>query len=263
MIILRAEFDPICKKHIEFAKKNHVEGFYIKNWNYHKEKMVKLVVKGFDKFKLVDFFDEEDIILDYEESDEVKEGYFHDLTSNVKNYILQNGLYMEDIMNSYNHGRRAKHVLSMTSLALDIARWHHVDVNKVYVCAMIHDIAKQMDKEEARKMMETHFMEHIHEDEALYHQYLGAYFLKHTMEINDKDMINAIMYHTTGVCTNNIAMIIFIADKLDPGRGYDITRQIKVVKQNLKQGFQLVKKEQEYYITQVEGKQIGTFTNHL
>lgn len=42
--------------------------------------------------------------------------------------------------------------------------------------------------------------------------------------------------------------ILFVADKLDPSRGYDSSKEIAVCRKDLKIGYELVKKQQEEYL---------------
>ena len=47
-------------------------------------------------------------------------------------------------------------------------------------------------------------------------------------DVNDKDIINAIMYHTTGrVNMTLLEKVIFTADKIEPGRNYEGVEEIR------------------------------------
>ena len=83
---------------------------------------------------------------------------------------------------------------------------------------VIKDIYKQNDEDENLALMNIYFKEHVNEAKALYHQYLGAYFVSSVLLYHDIKVYDAIYHHTTGTCTNKIAMIIYIADKIDPSR---------------------------------------------
>lgn len=260
--IIKDCFNPIFTKHIQEALKHKPVYFYVEpGENYEMRiRMVKIALKPYRKLHLISKLpmEYEEIVIDTKaEMALFMQGEFRVLNKGVKNFIVSNGLYLDKIILKYCHGRRLTHVLSMTNLACEIANWHHVDVNKVYVAAMMHDVYKQHDNSDCRRLMEKYFPNHLDKAEALYHQYLGAHFIYHKMRIYDKDIYNAIYGHTTGECLSKIGMIIYIADKIDPSRGYDISRQLAVVKRNLYAGFKLVKKESLEYITNVEGKKLG------
>ena len=265
--VIKDKFDPILLKHIEIAKKYHEVYFYIEDSNSDKIKMVKMAIRPYRHFHLINSLDN----LEYElididvsaEYDKVYKGEFKYLSANTRNYIFSHGLYLDRIMANHCHGKRYKHVLSMCYLACKLARKHHVDVNKVYLAAMMHDIYKQNDEDENLALMNKYFKEHVNEAKALYHQYLGAYFVSSVLLYHDIKVYEAIYHHTTGTCTNKIAMIIYIADKIDPSRGYDITKQLKVAMNNLTDGYHLVRKENLEYLQNVEGKDIGLINNRL
>ena len=265
MIVLKDCFDPILKDHLEIIKKYKKIGLYIEEKGLADKnirlKMVRKMIRPYRHVEIVNRIKDDDKIITYDFTNsyqKIYEGRLYLLPKKIRYDVLKCDKYLEKIVSNYNHGRRLNHVYSMTNLALDIASVHHVDVEKIKICAMFHDIYKQIDVDEARKMMNKYFPQYVKQDVALYHQYLGAWFLKHYLGIYDKKMYEAIMYHTTGECNNSLAMIIFIADKLDPSRGYDTSYQMSIVKRNLKKGFELVKKEQIEYITKVEGKKLGT-----
>lgn len=264
MIILKDCFDPIMDAHLEKIRCHKKIGIYIEDEGIAPKKeriaMVKKVIAPYRHVFIVDKIktDDEIISLDLTKAyDQIYQGELYRLAPKIRWYILKHGLYLDRIVENHNHGKRLAHVHSMCALALQIARWHHVDEAQVKICALMHDIYKQADKQSCQQLMMTYFPQYAAQDPALYHQYLGAWFMRHRLGINDRKMYEAIMYHTTGEKTSKLAMIIFIADKLDPSRGYDVSHQLAVVKNNLKAGFELVKKEQIAYITQVEGKQIG------
>lgn len=270
MIILRDSFDPIMIDHLEIIKKYKKLGLYIDDKGLTDKnirlKLAKKMIKPYHHVKIVNEIKDDDQIITSNFTDsyqKIYEGKLYLLPKKIRYDVLKSDEYLKKIVSNYNHGKRLKHVYSMTNLALDIASIHHVDKEKIKICAMFHDIYKQIDADEARKMMIKYFPQYVNQDFALYHQYLGAWFLKHNLGIYDQKMYDAIMYHTTGESNNKLAMILFIADKLDPSRGYDTSYQMSVVKRNLKKGFELVKKEQIEYITKVEGKQVGTAGNYI
>lgn len=264
MIILKDRFDPVLAEHMFEIKRHKKIGVYIEDTGIVEKKariaMVKKAIAPYRHAVIVDKIMAEDEIISLDLTkayEQIYQGELYRLAPKIRWYILKRGLYLDKIVENHNHGKRLAHVHSMCALALQIARWHHVDEAQVKICALMHDIYKQADKQSCQQLMAAYFPQYVAQDPALYHQYLGAWFMRHRLGINDRKMYEAIMYHTTGEKTSQLAMIIFIADKLDPSRGYDVSHQLAVVKNNLKAGFELVKKEQIAYITKVEGKQIG------
>ena len=62
------------------------------------------------------------------------------------------------------------------------------------------------------------------------------------------EILEAVREHTSGKGKGALAKIIYIADKIDPGRGYDIRRQKEVCLRDLDEGFALIRKEQQEYL---------------
>ena len=89
---------------------------------------------------------------------------------------------------------------------------------------------------------------HMNEAPAVWHGYIGADFVKRQLYVRDKDVISAIYHHVLGDGKSSYDKILFIADKLDPSRGYDSSEQIELCKKNLDLGFKRVKKEQQEYL---------------
>lgn len=55
----------------------------------------------------------------------------------------------------------------------------------------------------------------------LLHAKAGAYLAQHKYGIGDEDILNAVRYHTTGrPGMSTLEKIIFIADKIEPGRDH-------------------------------------------
>ena len=54
------------------------------------------------------------------------------------------------------------------------------------------------------------------------HAFLGAFVVENVLKIKDKEIIDAIRYHTTGKANmSNLARLIFLADMVEIGRDYD------------------------------------------
>ncbi|MDY5252491.1 MAG: bis(5'-nucleosyl)-tetraphosphatase (symmetrical) YqeK [Erysipelotrichaceae bacterium] len=270
MIILKDRFDPVLKEHLAIIKQYHKIGFYLEDDGIldkaSRRYLLQVALKPYHHAVIVDKITADDIVITQDNAATyalIQQGQLHLLAKNTRKIILAKGWYLSTILEAHNHGKRLTHVRSMTNLALTLAKWHHVDQNKVKICAMMHDICKQLAYDKQKQLMEKYFPAYLSQDPALYHQYLGAWFLRHYLGIYDQKMYDAIKYHTTGEATSKLAMIIFIADKLDPSRGYDISKQLQVVKKDLRAGFALVKAQQIAYITKVEGKEIGTIGNRL
>lgn len=119
--------------------------------------------------------------------------------------------------------KRYQHSLNVMKKAEELAIKYNVDVQKARLVGLAHDIAKDMPKEEKLQYVKKNHIE-IDEIEAinieLLHAKIGADICKKKYEFT-KEMQQAIQYHTTGnVEMDDLAKILFIADKTEEGRKY-------------------------------------------
>ena len=178
----------------------------------------------------------------------VRQGALKDVPKSVRRIIHDSGLYVEEIAKAYCHPRRYQHCVSVSELAVKLAKAHGVNPRKAYIAGMLHDIAKGLDEEAARNWIEVYWPQALDQSWKIWHQYIGATWLKTRLYLYDREIIEAVREHTTGDCRSDLAKIIYIADKIDPGRGYDIRRQLAVCMKDLDQGFHLVQQEQKMYL---------------
>lgn len=119
--------------------------------------------------------------------------------------------------------KRYHHSIGVMKKAEELAKKYGVDVNKAKLVGLAHDIAKEMPKETIPKYVEEHQIiidKFEAENMGLLHAKIGASFCKEKYDFSE-DMQKAIEYHTTGKPEmDDLAKIIFIADKTEEGRKY-------------------------------------------
>lgn len=182
-------------------------------------------------------------------SSEIRQGKkLYQVMPAVRVYIGRRGLYFEEIMSHQMSEKRFLHSLSVAKLCKELAHSHHLDEEKAYLAGLIHDVCKQMPIDQQRIWMTHHMPQCLEEAPAIWHGYLGAYYASHTLHVKDLDILNSIYHHVKGRDRNDYERILFIADKLDPSRGYDSSKEIEISKRSLKKGFAIVKKQQQEYL---------------
>jgi len=120
--------------------------------------------------------------------------------------------------------KRYEHSLGVAETARELAELNGCDTEKAYLAGILHDYAKELNDEELLKIGRMH---NLILDEAevrepqLLHGPVGAVLLQQELGINDKEMLDAIRYHTTG-CSGmtKLAQIIYIADYIEPHRKF-------------------------------------------
>lgn len=106
------------------------------------------------------------------------------------------------------------HCISTMEEAEKLAFHYGADIEKAKIAGLLHDCGKKMTKG----------------NDNLTHSSIGAKMAREIFDVKDTEILNAIMYHTTG--RENMTMldkIIFIADKIEPRRKYDKVHEIKKV----------------------------------
>lgn len=197
-------------------------------------------------------------------SSEIKAGNYKGLHKNVKQYIVENNVYLNKQLKQYLSSKRIKHVESVKNLALKIYKNNNegLDKNKIVTACLLHDIARELPKDKLKYIIKNHYPNKINELAYIYHQYAGEYLAKKKFFIEDKDILEAIKWHTTGnENMSKLAKLVYICDKLDPLRGYDSSELIQKCINNLDEGFMEVLKDKiNYSLKKDELKTISNYT---
>lgn len=182
-------------------------------------------------------------------STEVREGKkLHYVPYKVRNFIGEHRLYIESMVQQTMNEHRYQHSCSVANLCVELARIHHEDVHKAYACGMFHDVCKQWPYERAELWMRHLETNLVTEHPNIWHGYIASKYVKRYYHVYDRDILYAIRHHVKGCKGNKLAMILYIADKLDPQRGYDVRETIALCKRDLYKGFDEVLKQQQSYL---------------
>ncbi len=114
------------------------------------------------------------------------------------------------------------HSVGVAGTAACMAMKYGEDVYKAQIAGILHDCAKSYDDDELVKLCKKNKIEITDFEEKhgfLLHAKFGAYLAKEKYNIKDKDILNAIKWHTTG--RENMSLlekIVFISDYIEPTR---------------------------------------------
>ena len=184
-------------------------------------------------------------------STKIREMKSIDVSPLVLSYIIDNRLYFAGKIKSYMNENRFIHSVSVAKLAYEIADSNHLaDKNKYFIAGLIHDIGKDISKEELEEIMNEFYCEYDNFPYQIKHQFVGEYIAKKVFEIDDSGILNAIKYHTTGRANMSlIEKCIYAADKIEPNRGFDSKDFIKEMKVNIEKGFiKVLEANKQYFI---------------
>ncbi len=143
----------------------------------------------------------------------------------VAEYIATNGLYEIPFARkalSLEKAERAAHSIRVARLAVERAKDLHLLESAVLAAALLHDCAKNLP---ANSPYLEGFAPPTDWGEIpaqVMHQYQGAYVAERCFGVTDKDVLNAIRYHTSGRPNmSEMEKLIFLADMLEDGRAYE------------------------------------------
>lgn len=118
--------------------------------------------------------------------------------------------------------KRFEHTLGVAYTAAALAMCHGVDIHKAEVAGLLHDCAKCIDNAKKISICEKHnitITEIEYRNPFLLHAKAGSFIAMNKYNIGDKDVINAILNHTTGrPGMSPLEKIIYIADYIEPNR---------------------------------------------
>ena len=153
----------------------------------------------------------------------------------VLDYISEHSLYYVDKMKAYLSEKRLKHSLSVARLSYQIAISNHLEnPGRAYIAGALHDIGKEISNDEAEKMLEG--LDKY--PKWAYHQFIGAYIAENEFFVKDKEILAAIREHCLGAANmSTLSKIIYAADKIDPSRGWDSAKYVKLCMDDIVFGF--------------------------
>ena len=121
--------------------------------------------------------------------------------------------------------KRYIHSVNVAKEAVRLAKKHGADLEKAYIAGILHDICKEESPENQLQIIEKYGItvdEFTLQSTKLYHAKAGAAFVKGELGIDDEDIINAILYHTTArEGMSLLETIIYLADYIGEDRDYN------------------------------------------
>ena len=96
---------------------------------------------------------------------------------------------------------RFNHSLNVADSAKELAIRYGGDADKAYTAGLLHDVMKNASEEEQLGVLSEAGIELMPVERAnkkLWHAMAGAAYIKFVMGIDDREIIRAVRYHTTG-----------------------------------------------------------------
>ncbi len=161
----------------------------------------------------------------------------------VADYIRQRGLYTEKVTANDRDEQykaiirerlgdyRYHHSLCVADEAKRLAALYGADEDKAYTAGLLHDIMKDTDAKTQLQIL-TDFgilLDGVEQKVAkLWHARVGAAFLEHILGVDDRAILDAVRYHTTGRAGMALLeKIVFVADFTSADRQYPDVDEVR------------------------------------
>ena len=146
--------------------------------------------------------------------------------------------------------KRYEHSLSVAHLSRQIASYNRLGERMellAYRAGLFHDLGKDLGEEEERALL---LGENIPAGMPHYalHQWTGARLAREHFGEEEEEVLDAIRVHCTGDSgMSPLAKILYAADKIDPGRGWDSHAYVRAMMKDYERGFlEVLRANREY-----------------
>lgn len=141
--------------------------------------------------------------------------------NSVKRHIVGGQLYLLPQVSGVKKllsEERWQHTVRVAETACGHAKSLKIFEEDALIAAAVHDCAKYLGKD-AEELKGFVCPENV--PPPVVHQYSGAYVAEHTFGIKDKNILNAVRYHTSGrENMSDLEKLVFLSDLLESGRDF-------------------------------------------
>lgn len=127
--------------------------------------------------------------------------------------------------------KRLEHSIRVMEEAEKLALVLSVDKKKAGIAGLLHDCGRYSKESDLLKKTQEFgiILDEIYSENInLLHAHLGSQVARKEYNISDKDILNAIKYHTTGRADMSILeKIVYVADYIEPRRNFEGIEEIR------------------------------------
>ncbi len=131
---------------------------------------------------------------------------------------------IKDILKIRLSKKRYTHSLNVAEAAEKLAVKYGADREKAYLAGLVHDICKEIPRDEQLKMAMKCGRDFSATEQMippLYHAAAGAWYCENVLRIHDDDVLNAVRYHTAGRAKMSLLeQLVYLADLISDDRSY-------------------------------------------
>ncbi|MDO3409087.1 bis(5'-nucleosyl)-tetraphosphatase (symmetrical) YqeK [Saccharibacillus sp. CPCC 101409] len=119
--------------------------------------------------------------------------------------------------------KRWRHTLGVMQSAIWLAELYGADPERAELAAIVHDVAKYWPVHRQAAVIAENGLnaDLLRYDAPLWHSEVGAYVAEHEYGIDDREVVDAIRYHTSGrEGMTLLDKVVCLADYIEPGRDF-------------------------------------------
>lgn len=137
-------------------------------------------------------------------------------------HVVKDNRKIRKAMEKEQDAKRYEHTLGVAYTATALAMRYGAPLKSAELAGLLHDCAKCLDNDKKIAICEKHnisMTELERRNPYLLHAKVGSFLAMNTYKVQDPDVINAILNHTTGrPGMSLLEKIIFVADYIEPNR---------------------------------------------
>lgn len=130
-----------------------------------------------------------------------------------------------DYLNKTLDNKRFVHSLNVAEECVKLAEKYGYNTETAYLSGLLHDVCKNDSKEKMLQIFNEFdiILDDIQlQQQKLWHSIAGSLFIQKKFDISDKEIIDAIRYHTTGrENMTKLDKILYLADFISSDRDFD------------------------------------------
>ncbi|PKM85755.1 MAG: phosphohydrolase [Firmicutes bacterium HGW-Firmicutes-11] len=136
---------------------------------------------------------------------------------------------IEIFLDHHVTNKRRVHTTGVVAEAIRLAERYKEDSEKAVLAARCHDMAREYTNEELNQFLVAYDLPERYRDAPdLSHGKIAAAMLQKEFGIQDKEVLNAVSFHTTGrKGMSLLEKIIYVADAIEPSRNYPGVEEIR------------------------------------
>lgn len=136
----------------------------------------------------------------------------------------RNDEFLEEIKKRLSRFRFI-HSVNVADEAKRLALKYGADAGKAYTAGLVHDIAKDLPKEEQLEMLAScgiELTEVEKQSPKVWHAMCGEVFLRNRLNVTDEEILSAVRYHTTAKAGMSLLeKVLYVADYTSAERDYE------------------------------------------